>query len=435
MTVTEPDSSFTRLLTTVSESLASAFRPFLDPLARQARQDRELREFLGSEHFVVREHVFEQLEVLNALWAVRCWTSRGSGAGPVVLPLRDVDFVKHPTHTEVEVGPGRREACLSAGRVLFECEGRRCAVEIRERTRALYEEVVVDLIAGSDGDLDEVAAAFRKALHECDPTRGQHLTFDKAGLGFMEPHGVTWDDVVLPDGTRDEIRRNVTAFLRAHQDGDAVPLPTSRSLLLSGPPGTGKTLVGKALTSELEGITFLWVTPGGFEHHGDPGYFFRWARERAPAVVFLEDLDLVAEIRGTSSTHGLGELLAQMDGFKANDGLVIIATTNQPEAIDEALKRPGRFDRHLAFKLPDEEGRRRILSRLLVTLPGEPEVFLDRLVTETGGFSGAHLRELVDTLVLLQLEEGRPGEPLSEAHVDQALAAVHRSRGDLGFQR
>jgi ATP-dependent Zn protease len=151
--------------------------------------------------------------------------------------------------------------------------------------------------------------------------------------------------------------------------------------------------------------------------------------------VLLEDLDLVAEIRGASSTHGLGELLAQMDGFKANDGLVIIATTNQPEAIDEALKRPGRFDRHLAFKLPDEEGRRRMLSRLLGTLPWKPEAFLHGLVTQTGGFSGAHLRELIDTLSLLVLDGGRDGEWLSEEHIEQALTAVHRSRGDLGFQR
>lgn len=435
----ESESIFEAALTRFTGSLASAFKPLLDPVSIRHELDRQLCEFLGTGSLFAREHVFEQLDVPNALWAIHCWTTLADGSDPpkaTVLPLSDVKFVKLPSYTDVEIAPGKSVPCLSAGRILLERGPRRCVIEVRERTRTLYEELVVELIvADGSPDGDTIAADFEAALRRYDPNRGQHLTVDKAGLRFLDPPDVTWDDVVLPETAKEEIRRNVTSFLRAHRDGSSPILPPSRSLLLSGPPGTGKTLVGKALTSELEGITFLWVTPGGFDHFGDSGYFFRWARERTPAVVFLEDLDLVAEIRGTTSTLGLGEMLAQMDGFKSNEGLVIIATTNEPEAIDEALRRPGRFDRHIEFELPDEDGRRRILERFLKPLPfRDRHAALETLVASTRAYSGAHLRELADTLALLQLEASGGAGALSAEHVEQALSSLRRSRGDLGFQ-
>ena len=234
----EADFAVDGLLTRFSNSVAAAFKPLLDPIAIRNQLDREVHEFLGAESLSIRWHVFEQLNIPNALWAIRCWTTLAEDdvtPKTTILPISEVNFVKYPSYTDV-------------------------AIQVRERTRTLYEELVVEII--------------------------------------------TWDDVILPEPIKEEVRRNATRFLRAHQQGSQLKLPSSRSLLLSGPPGTGKTLVGKALTSELDGITFLWVTPGGFDYFGDPGYFFRWARERTPAVVFLEDLDLVAEIRGTTSTLG-----------------------------------------------------------------------------------------------------------------------------------
>ena len=185
----EPDSSFTRLLTTVSTSLASAFRPFLDPLELQASQDRELRQFLGSEHLVVREHVFEQLEVVQTL------SGRFPAAGPrtraersctcgLAAAQRRLRQVPDPRRRRGRTPDDAKRVCPLAGFSLsVKADG--AWSRSRERTRTLYKELVVDLVAGSDEALDEVGAAFSEGTARARPDPGQHLTFDKAGLRFL----------------------------------------------------------------------------------------------------------------------------------------------------------------------------------------------------------------------------------------------------------
>jgi len=243
----------------LGEAFSQAFAPLLDPTAIRKCLDRELHEFLGSESLFVRQYEYEQLDIPNELWAIRCWTSGAAdptgqtAAKATILPIRELEFVRRPFYTDVEVAPGKTLPCLSSGRILLERSGRRCAIEVRERTRTLYEELIVDLmVAEGSPDSDAIAADFEEALRRHDPTRGAHLTFDKAGLGFLQPPGVTWDDVVLPETIKEELRRNVTLFLRAHQNGLRATLPPSRSLCCQGRQAPGRRWSGRRSPASSE---------------------------------------------------------------------------------------------------------------------------------------------------------------------------------------
>lgn len=118
----EPESIFETALTRFTSSIAAAFKPLLDPVSIRHELDRQLYEFLGTESLFAREHVFEQLDVPNALWAIRCWTTLADGDDQpqaTVLPISDVKFVKLPSYTDVDIAPGKTVPCLSAGRILY----------------------------------------------------------------------------------------------------------------------------------------------------------------------------------------------------------------------------------------------------------------------------------------------------------------------------
>lgn len=154
-------------------------------------------------------------------------------------------------------------------------------------------------------------------------------------------------------------------------------------------------------------------------------------------MLFFEDLDLVASVRDDPGTNpALGEILAQMDGFVPNDGVVVIATTNDPTAIDQALRRPGRFDRQFRVPLPDEVARRAMLSRFLLDLELEDEQrALRKLARATAGLSGAHLRELVATVAIEKATtaSGESRAPATLRDLERALGVLQRTRVDVGF--
>jgi SpoVK/Ycf46/Vps4 family AAA+-type ATPase len=208
-------------------------------------------------------------------------------------------------------------------------------------------------------------------------------------------------------------------FLARLPQYQAYGLPVKRGVLLAGAPGTGKTLLGKVLCC-TQAATFLWVSPGEVDGPEELQRIFALARECQPTILFLEDLDLYASHRGGAQDALLGELLNQLDGFPANTGILTLATTNDPKAIEPALgERPSRFDTTIRFLPPGLPERERLLTRLLRDLPHPPGAVAETArVTE--GYTGAHLQAVVHRAVQQALE----GTPATARDVIPLTAVV-----------
>ena len=223
---------------------------------------------------------------------------------------------------------------------------------------------------------------------------------------------VTFDDVAGIDEAREELQE-IVEFLRDPQRFSKLGGQIPKGALLVGSPGTGKTLLARAIAGEA-GVPFFTISGSDFvEMFVGVGAsrvrdMFEQAKKNAPCIVFIDEIDAVGRHRG----HGLGnsndereqtlnQLLVEMDGFEANEGIIIIAATNRPDVLDPALLRPGRFDRQVVVPIPDIEGREKILSVHMKKVPLAPDVNSRVIARGTPGFSGADLANLVNEAALL----------------------------------
>ncbi len=243
---------------------------------------------------------------------------------------------------------------------------------------------------------------------------GGAMGFGKSKAKMLtEKHGrVTFDDVAGIDEAREELEE-IVEFLkdpgRFAKLGGKIP----KGALLVGSPGTGKTLLARAIAGEA-GVPFFTISGSDFvEMFVGVGAsrvrdMFEQAKKNAPCIVFIDEIDAVGRHRG----HGLGnsndereqtlnQLLVEMDGFEANEGIIIIAATNRPDVLDPALLRPGRFDRQVVVPVPDIEGREKILAVHMKKVPLAPDVNPRTIARGTPGFSGADLANLVNEAALL----------------------------------
>ena len=223
---------------------------------------------------------------------------------------------------------------------------------------------------------------------------------------------VTFDDVAGIDEAREELQE-IVEFLRDPQRFSKLGGQIPKGALLVGSPGTGKTLLARAIAGEA-GVPFFTISGSDFvEMFVGVGAsrvrdMFEQAKKNAPCIVFIDEIDAVGRHRG----HGLGnsndereqtlnQLLVEMDGFEANEGIIIIAATNRPDVLDPALLRPGRFDRQVVVPVPDIEGREKILAVHMKKVPLAPDVDARTIARGTPGFSGADLANLVNEAALL----------------------------------
>jgi hypothetical protein len=257
------------------------------------------------------------------------------------------------------------------------------------------------------------------------------------GEPIIHSRRYSWEDVILPEQARRQLTTHIQTFLNNTKRLRLAGMKCRRGLILSGPPGTGKTLVGKVLADTL-GVSFLWVLPRHVRSALSVLEIVEAARFLSPAVVLFEDIDLIGEDRDAGQPLLLGELMNQLDGVNDNDGLVTIATTNRLQVVEKALRnRPGRFDRVVEIGLPDEHCRRLLLQKLLASAKIS-DTDLAALASHTGGYSGAQLEELVNTMHLFAAEGSSNGDRLlvGKSLIEAALADLNvEQKRPIGFGR
>jgi cell division protease FtsH len=249
---------------------------------------------------------------------------------------------------------------------------------------------------------------------------GRAMGFGKSKAKLLtEAHGrVTFEDVAGIDEAKEDLQE-IVEFLKDPQKFQRLGGRIPRGVLLVGPPGTGKTLTARAVAGEanapfftISGSDFVEMFVGvGASRVRD---MFEQAKKNAPCIIFIDEIDAVGRHRGAGLGGGndereqtLNQLLVEMDGFEANEGVIIIAATNRPDVLDPALLRPGRFDRQIVVSNPDVLGREKILKVHVRKVPLAPDVDLKVIARGTPGFSGADLMNLVNEAALLAARRGR----------------------------
>ena len=249
---------------------------------------------------------------------------------------------------------------------------------------------------------------------------GRAMGFGKSKAKLLtERQGrVTFEDVAGVDEAKDELQE-IVEFLRDPQKFQRLGGRIPRGALLVGPPGTGKTLLARAIAGEanvpfftISGSDFVEMFVGvGASRVRD---MFEQAKKNAPCIIFIDEIDAVGRHRGAGLGGGndereqtLNQLLVEMDGFEANEGVILIAATNRPDVLDPALLRPGRFDRQITVPNPDIAGREKILRVHMRKVPVAPDVDPKVIARGTPGFSGADLANIVNEAALLAARRNR----------------------------
>jgi cell division protease FtsH len=248
---------------------------------------------------------------------------------------------------------------------------------------------------------------------------------------------VTFEDVAGIDEAVEELKE-VVEFLKTPEKYQRLGGRIPKGVLLVGPPGTGKTLLAKAVAGEA-GVPFFSLSGSDFvEMFVGVGAarvrdMFQQAEQKAPCIIFIDELDALGKTRGSGNIGGhdereqtLNALLVEMDGFSSNSGVIVMAATNRPETLDTALLRPGRFDRHVLVDRPDVAGRQQIIEVHLQNIKVDSDVDVKALAAITSGFVGADLANMVNEAALLAARKGRQDVTMADFN-----EAVERSSAGL----
>ena len=349
------------------------------------------------------------------------------------MPLADgIDLEEYAENTHGFVGADieslAREAAMNALR------------RIRPNIDLESDEIDADVLESLQVTSDD----FRQAKKGIEPSALREV--------FVEVPNVTWDDVGGLTETKDRLQESVQWPLAYPEVFDHMEMEPSKGILLYGPPGTGKTLLAKAVANESQSNFISIKGPellNKYVGESEKGVreIFSKARENAPSIVFFDEIDSIATERGSGSDSNVTErvvsqLLSELDGIEDMENVVVIATTNRPDLIDNALLRPGRFERHVHVPVPDEAARRRIFDVHTRGKPITDSVDLDWLASQTEGYVGADIeavvheasmaasREFLESVEPNQIAESVGNVRIDNRHFEAALDEVGASVTD-----
>ncbi len=276
----------------------------------------------------------------------------------------------------------------------------------------------------------------RKKMNGMPGGMGNAMSFGKSGAKVYVADaktGVTFNDVAGQDEAKEALKE-VVDFLHQPEKYASIGAKLPKGVLLVGPPGTGKTLLANAVAGEA-GVPFFSISGSEFvEMFVGMGAakvrdLFKQANEKAPCIVFIDEIDAIGQKRNSGSLGGndereqtLNQLLAEMDGFDGQKGVVMLAATNRPESLDPALLRPGRFDRRVPVELPDLQGREAILRVHARNVRVEKEIDWGAIARATAGASGAELANMVNEAALRAVRMGR--QAVSQRDLEESVETV-----------
>src|SRR5271155_30522 len=270
---------------------------------------------------------------------------------------------------------------------------------------------------------------------------GKAMSFGKSRAKLLteNTHKVTFADVAGIDEAKDELEE-IIQFLKDPKRFTRLGGRIPKGVLLVGPPGTGKTLLARAIAGEA-GVPFFSISGSDFvEMFVGVGAsrvrdLFVQGKKHAPCIIFIDEIDAVGRHRGAGLGGGhdereqtLNQLLVEMDGFEANEGVILVAATNRPDVLDPALLRPGRFDRRVVVPLPDVKGREGILKVHVRKVPLNEDVSIEKIARSTPGFAGADLENLVNEAALLAARRNKDKVEMSDFELakDKVMMGAER---------
>lgn len=350
-------------------------------------------------------------------------------------------------HDEIDFGEASPARCLKHGLWLSKADGMAFVVLVTHAERygceeGMYVEVAVP--AGEKGlnlsraFMDEV----ERLVSQIGSYRGKVISLEairsfsgKAGtIRIQKLRAVSRDEVILPEKTLRLLERNVSEFIDHRESLKRLGMSLKKGLLFYGPPGTGKTHTIQYLASQLRDHTTLLITA---EQVALLEQYFQLARFLQPAMVVIEDVDLIArareDMRNPCEESLLNKLLNEMDGLREDAKVLFVLTTNRPEQLEVALaSRPGRIDQAIEFPLPDESGRRKLVRLYSRGLSVGDEV-IAATVQKTKNASAAFIKELMRRSAQYQIHSGGSG-PLALGHVESALDEMLFAGGSLNVK-